>query len=574
MQEIQKQIAIAKEEILAGEALRGEGCSKMAELLGYNEGGRIHKWVDWKLNKIILKHRKYHPKEKLIIAICGARGFGKSTVWQRCRLIKEPIKNPYKNFLLFSSKKDFAADMLSPIKQAFESHPNIKKYFENMHGEKKWTGEEILVAPAEKRLNPDNVYTIETGGVGGASASKRFDEILIDDIIGKNNILDSKELDKATETIPTLLPLLRPGGILWFYFMRWGQKDWYEVNVLDYFADYPHFHVIYIPDIVCIMSGDDAGKPLNKKGEIVGEDSPERIPTFPEKFPLHVLDSERKLLKDGYWAQMRCFPRKVSNKLLDPDELKIIPDEEYKIIIQNLMLGQIPEEQIALFIDNANTVSKQANPWSFTLWRWNNQTLDLLFYRKTVMSLTQAAEETVRIILKYRLKGNLKVEKSGLEGNFKYALRPLLDSVGKKHIMPEEHSHEGINKKVRILAAQPFLNRGVLRVCPEQYSFFPFKSADGPAESQLKLLKNEMKYYPEDGTNIPDDLLDGFGAAPRIFDIEIPYYENLDHYKNMSEETRAEIEKARAIETSGERVNEGNDGDFHDLETGEFIEEV
>lgn len=190
LQVLQKKYEELREEQLAQRALVGEGCSDMAELIGYSEGGRIHKRIDWRLNLIIKRHKKRYPKEKLIIAINAFRGLGKSTLYNRVNLVKRCIKEPQKSRLLASSKKELAANMLSPVKRIFEKNPRVRKYYPNMVGSMKWTNEELLVAPAEMLENPDNNFTIETWGVDAAIAGKRYHEIYVDDIVGKDNIVN------------------------------------------------------------------------------------------------------------------------------------------------------------------------------------------------------------------------------------------------------------------------------------------------------------------------------------------------------------------------------------------------
>lgn len=564
LQEIQKKTEEVKEENLAREALIGEGCDKIAKLIGYDEGGLIHKRIDWRLNLIIKRHRKKHPKEKLVIAINGCRGFGKSTIWQRCKLVKDLIKYPRKSYLLGSSKRDLAVDMLAPIKRIYETNSRIKKYYPNMVGTKKWTSDEILTQPAEAIENPDNNYSLETWGVDANLASKRYDEILIDDIVGKDNVVNSKDLENASRAIPRLLPLLKQGGILWFFYMHWGYKDWYYENVEDYFKDYPHFYHVIIPDVVC----DKEGRPLNKHGEVVDEDSPERTPNFPEKFPLHVLDADRKLLKDAYWAQYRQYPRKTENRLMDPDQLVTMDEAEYKLIVEGIKLGNIPEEELVLFVDNANTVSQQSNAWSIGLWRYNRSTFDLIYFRKTKFSLDAAADELCRIVQMFNLS-KIHGEKSGLEGNLQFALRPRLNRLGLQHVVFYTESHEGINKKIRILSMQPFLNQRVLRVPPEKYCFHPF-DMNGEKVNQLKLMKEEMLLFPADATNIPDDMIDQFGYIPKIFGVETEFMDT--SVMDGTYDPQAFIAKA------AERVNDNHipneDEDGYDEEAGEFVEPV
>ncbi|HDT14697.1 MAG TPA: hypothetical protein ENN55_00630 [Firmicutes bacterium] len=540
LQALQKAYQEQREPLLAERALLGEGVSDMAELIGYDEGGKIHKRVDWRLNLIIARHKKKYPKEKCIIAINCFRGFGKSTLYNRVRLIKKAIKKPYESNLLVSSKRDLAKAMLSPIKRILATNPRIRKYYPNTVGTLKWSADEILVAQAESMENPDNNYTIETFGVDSAIASKRYHEIIVDDIIGKQNIVNSKDLEMAAKTLPLLIPLLHPGGVLIILFMRWGKNDWYEENVLEKFKNSKHFHLIRITDVEV----NEEGNPINKYGEVVGEDSPERIPVYPEKYPLSYLDNEREIMKDLYYAHYRQFPKKTENKVLDPEFLVEMDEEEYLMSIDNVRTGKIPRSELRLFVDNANTVSKQSNPWSISLWRYNGNNLDMLYFRKTKYSLDAVSTELALLAQKFNLS-DIHGEKSGLIGNLQFYLRQKLNKLGLKHVNLVEESHEGTNKKVRILAMQPFLNIRAVRVPPKKYCFYPYEMK-GEKVNQLKLLKEEMEMFPDDASNIPDDLIDSFGFVPRMFNIETEYFDtSVMNPKKTAKEEIDEEERLR-----------------------------
>lgn len=120
--------------------------------------------------------------------------------------------------------KDFSRAVKYTI-QANQAHRAI--FPDSQPSAEKWTDKEWLVAGSRWLGSKD--VTMFAVGVGGAIISKRFDLILMDDILDEENTqtVDQRE---AVETWfkKTLKPCLAPDGVVIVIGTRWGENDLYE----------------------------------------------------------------------------------------------------------------------------------------------------------------------------------------------------------------------------------------------------------------------------------------------------------------------------------------------------------
>ncbi len=519
------------EEKEAVESLKGYGTSRFAKFLGFNDIGEIHKKVDFKLNLILYRHYKKTPKNKKIILINMPRGYGKTTLYNKLFILKSIIKNPMKSHLICSSKQKLAEDMLLPIKMLFENNVKIKKYYGEFKG-KIWNAQTILVAQAQNNNLLSNSFTVETDGVDSNIASKHFDIIVVDDIIGKDNKDDPVFNEKALDFIKQRYILLNPGGIMLVLFMRWGERDFYFRLMEEFKGQYD---LIRVTDVL----RNENGVPITKTGIEIDENSPKRVPTFPEKYSLEYLDNERNILKDYiYSCHYAQFPKRTTYKLLDFNQLIKMSPNEHKVIVENIMLGNVPREQIKCVIDSSSTVSEQANYTGIAFWYYDkiDKKFFLFDFYKVKMLLHELADFIAPIIVKYNVP-IVYYEKSGASGNLKYNLRKKLNELGRMDIILEPVFHKGENKKVRITSAQPFINTKSIYIPPEKYSI---TTVNGKEEDIMSYLKQEMDLFPQEGTNIPDDLIDAcFGFLCDIYNIDAEYFNPFEHVnKNYNKITQ------------------------------------
>ena len=129
---------------------------------------------------------------------------------------------------LFSQTADFAEAFSSAIMGTIEGNDEHRELFGEMVpvGRGKWTIKGWHVR--NSRWTQSNFFTVFAGGTNGQVASKRFDLILCDDILGEDNTQTPEQRQKAEEWfIKSLYPRLVASGVCLVYGTRWAEDDLY-----------------------------------------------------------------------------------------------------------------------------------------------------------------------------------------------------------------------------------------------------------------------------------------------------------------------------------------------------------
>lgn len=155
---------------------------------------------------------------------------GAKTTWDNTILLAWLIAT-YKDLRvgLVSNTDTQAKDFSRAIKYTFESNDFHRQIFPDaIQSSSKWTDKEWLRAGSVWHNSKD--VTVFAVGVGSAIISKRFDILLMDDILDEENTqtVDQRE-DVETWFKKTLKPCLAPDGVVIAIGTRWGEADLYEL---------------------------------------------------------------------------------------------------------------------------------------------------------------------------------------------------------------------------------------------------------------------------------------------------------------------------------------------------------
>lgn len=155
------------------------------------------------------------------------RGFAKST-WGDTTLLSYLIaKNPDLRVGLMSKSAPHADAFSRGIRWTLESNGHFRQIFGDLVSDAKWTDGEWLRAGSRWHGSKD--VTLYAQGVGGQIVSKRFDVILCDDILDKENTATREQMEKVADWFwQTLYPCLSPGGVIIVLGTRWAVGDLYE----------------------------------------------------------------------------------------------------------------------------------------------------------------------------------------------------------------------------------------------------------------------------------------------------------------------------------------------------------
>ncbi len=154
---------------------------------------------------------------------------GAKTTWDNTILCSWLVgKYPDIRIGMVSNTDTQAKDFSRAIKYTVEQNSAHRLVFpESKPSAAKWTDKEWLCAGSRWLGSKD--VTLFAVGVGGAIISKRFDLILMDDILDEENTqsVDQRE-DVEVWFKKTLKPCLAPDGVVVVIGTRWGEEDLYE----------------------------------------------------------------------------------------------------------------------------------------------------------------------------------------------------------------------------------------------------------------------------------------------------------------------------------------------------------
>lgn len=128
---------------------------------------------------------------------------------------------------LMSNTQTQADAFSRAIRNTVENNPRHVRLYENLKSDQKWTDGEWTRKGSG--LIGTNNSTMYARGVGGAIISKRFDIIILDDILDEENSANPEAREKVEEWFfKTVLPCLKPDGVVIGLGTRWAVEDLYE----------------------------------------------------------------------------------------------------------------------------------------------------------------------------------------------------------------------------------------------------------------------------------------------------------------------------------------------------------
>lgn len=127
---------------------------------------------------------------------------------------------------LISNTAKQSNDFSRAIRWTYESNPRHHEIYGNCVSPSKWTDVEWLHKDSKWHGSKD--VSVYSAGAGGAIISKRFDLLLMDDILDEDNVTTPEAREKLeTWFFKTLLPCLVPDGVVIALGTRWHESDLY-----------------------------------------------------------------------------------------------------------------------------------------------------------------------------------------------------------------------------------------------------------------------------------------------------------------------------------------------------------
>ena len=198
-----------------------EGVLALGELTqGYVPQPHHRELIELALNAI------YRREHTLILEPAGAA----KTTWGDTILLSWLI-GMFRNVRigLFSQTAEFSEAFSGAIMGMVESNDEYREVFGDLLpvGRGKWTIRGWHARGSRWVESKD--FTVFAGGTGGQVASKRFDILLCDDILGEENTMTPEQREKVeTWFIKSLFPRLVANGVCIAFGTRWAEDDLYS----------------------------------------------------------------------------------------------------------------------------------------------------------------------------------------------------------------------------------------------------------------------------------------------------------------------------------------------------------
>jgi predicted phage terminase large subunit-like protein len=134
---------------------------------------------------------------------------------------------------LMSNTQTMATAFSLAIRNTVTLNPRHLEIFGSLKNDtdQTWKSDEWMRRDSSLGLGTNNT-TMYARGVGGSIISKRFDIILCDDILDEENSVTPEARAKVAEwLLKTVLPCLKPGGVVIVLGTRWAVEDVYELLI-------------------------------------------------------------------------------------------------------------------------------------------------------------------------------------------------------------------------------------------------------------------------------------------------------------------------------------------------------
>lgn len=244
------------------------------------------------------------PKKRKLIL--WPRGHLKSTTFTQAEALRRAVKNPNIRILISSMKWDNAKTYLAAIKGILQTPefvdlygnllpPPNSKYYRNNDAEL------TLLSRTNRAIRE---ATFSTTGIDKEKTGQHYDLIIHDDVIGRDNVSNKEQLEKAIQYYRDSSSLLDPKREMWLIGTRWHPLDLYGF-IMDGATDArcrANDYAPHVDDCSCRFAV--SIRQLMEEGKYI----------FPEIFD----DEQVALLKEADQLDVYSFACQYYNNPADP----------------------------------------------------------------------------------------------------------------------------------------------------------------------------------------------------------------------------------------------------------------
>ncbi len=190
----------------------------LSVFLGFKDLNTIHKDLCYFLEENHLFKLILMPRYSFKSSICTI-GY----------ILKELVNDPNQRVLIYSDATSKAEAFLTSIKAHIEGRVEGSKFFPIFNwpvSDKAavWNMSRIVI---RGRTTSYPEPSVDTGGQETSKVGMHYDTIIFDDIVSDKNVTTKEQMDKTAECYKKALSLLRPGGKVLIVGTRWHFGDLY-----------------------------------------------------------------------------------------------------------------------------------------------------------------------------------------------------------------------------------------------------------------------------------------------------------------------------------------------------------
>ena len=162
--------------------------------------------------------------KKLILV---PRGHLKSTLVTVGKSLQAICHNPQVRILIANATYNLACSFLTEIKRHLKFNVDLREFWGDMAlGAETWSANDITLAQA-KDFSGKKEPTVTAMGLESNMTSQHYDLIILDDLVNKDFINTTEQIQKTIDFYKESLNLLEPDGELVIVGTRWHDRDLY-----------------------------------------------------------------------------------------------------------------------------------------------------------------------------------------------------------------------------------------------------------------------------------------------------------------------------------------------------------
>jgi len=180
--------------------------------------------------------------KKLILV---PRGHLKSSLVTIGYSLMRIAQDPTIRILIANATYDMACSFLGHIKKHLQENEIFRKYYGDLSkNPAKWS--ENMISLENKKAFGKKEATVTAFGIGGNLVSQHYDVIIADDLVNRDYINTSEQIEKTILFYKDALDLLEPGGTFIVIGTRWSDADLYgwildETNIEQVYKSFSVF---------------------------------------------------------------------------------------------------------------------------------------------------------------------------------------------------------------------------------------------------------------------------------------------------------------------------------------------